>query len=151
MKQQTRDNLVYLSVGLALTALVAFDAFYSDSHNRKMWMPSKFAFRAITTPSLLAYFVIREMLRRKATLAQTLVSVSFATLLQLGIMFGLREIIDQLQGLSYSAVAVPEMFLVYKLSMQSTFYLIGFVGHSISCYELLVRLARKPGLVGNYG
>jgi hypothetical protein len=125
MKQQTRDNLIYLSVGIGLAALVTFDAFYSASHNRKMWMPSKFAFRAVTAPSLLAYFVIREMLRRKATLAQTLASVLFATLLQLGIMFSLREIIDQLPGLLYSAVAVVEMFFVWQLSVQSTFYLFG--------------------------
>ena len=85
-----------MSVGLALAALLAFDAFYSVSHNRKMWMASRFAFRAITTPSLLVYFVIKEMRRRKATLAQSFASVLFATLLQLGIMFAFRQIIEQL-------------------------------------------------------
>jgi hypothetical protein len=124
MKHQTRDNLIYLAVGLGLAALFAFDVFYSDSHGRKMWIPSKFAFRATTTLGLLAYFVIREMLRRKATLAQTLASVLFASLLQLGIMIGFRGIIDQLPGLAYSAVAVLEIFFLWQLSVQSAFYLV---------------------------
>jgi hypothetical protein len=103
---------------------LAFDAFYPDSQNRKMWMPSKFALRAVYTPSLLAYFVIREMLRRKAAFAQTLASVLFATLLQLGIMFGFRGAIEQLPGLLYSAVAVLEIFFLWQLSVESAFYLV---------------------------
>jgi len=60
MKQQTRDNLIYLVVGLGLAALLAFDAFYSDSHNRKMWMPSRFAFNAVAFMGVLVYMVVRE-------------------------------------------------------------------------------------------
>jgi hypothetical protein len=56
MKQQTRDNLTYLAVGLGLAALLAFDAFYSDSHNRKMWMPSRFAFNAVAFMGVLVLY-----------------------------------------------------------------------------------------------
>ena len=123
MKPKTRDNLIYLSVGLTIAALVWADFFYADSRGRKMWMPSRFALRAVTTPSLLAYFVVKEMRRQKASLFQTFAAVLFATLLQLLIMFGFRQIIDQLPGISYSALAVAEIFVVWQLSVRSVFYL----------------------------
>jgi hydrogenase-4 membrane subunit HyfE len=123
MKPKTRDNLIYLGVGLSIASLVCIDLFYADSHGQKMWWPSKFAFRTVTTPSLLAYFVVKEMRREKATLLQTFAAVLFATLLQLGIMFSIRQIIDQLPGMSYSALAVLEMFVVWQLSVRGVFYL----------------------------
>jgi hypothetical protein len=123
MKSQTRDNLIYLVVGIAISALLAADFFYADSQGEKMWMPSRFAFRAVTTPSLLAYFVFGEMYKQKATVLQTLASLLFATLLQLGILFGFRQMIDQLAGINYSALAVLEMFLVWQLTVQVARYL----------------------------
>ena len=112
-----------MGVGLSLAALVWIDFFYADSRGQKMWWPSKFAFRTVTTPSLLAYFVVKEMRREKATLLQTFAAVLFATLLQLGIMFSFRQIIDQLPGMSYSALAVLEMFVAWQLSVRGVFYL----------------------------
>jgi hydrogenase-4 membrane subunit HyfE len=123
MKPKTRDNLIYLGVGLSIVSLVCIDLFYADSHGQKMWWPSKFALRTVTTPSLLAYFVVKEMRREKATLLQTFAAVLFATLLQLGIMFSIRQIIDQLPGMSYSALAGLEMFVVWQLSVRGVFYL----------------------------
>ena len=49
-----------------VVALVAADFSYSDSHGTKMWMPSRFAFRAVTSSGLVTYFVVREMRRKKA-------------------------------------------------------------------------------------
>ena len=123
MKPKTRDNLIYLGVGLSIAALVCIDFFYNDSRGQKMWWPSKFAFRTVTTPSLLAYFVVKEMRREKATPLQTFAAVLFATLLQLGIMFSCRQIIDQLPSMSYSALAVLETFVVWQLSVRGVFYL----------------------------
>jgi hypothetical protein len=125
MKPQTRDNLIYLAVGLGIVALGCIDFFYAESHHTKGWMPSRFAFRVVTTPSLLAYFVVREMRRQKATLLQTLGSVLFATLLQLGIMFGSRQIIDQLPGISYSSLAGIEIFIVWQLTVKGVPHVIG--------------------------
>lgn len=122
MNEQTRDNLIYLAVGLSFAALLALDAFYSDVHGLRMWMPSRFAFRAVYTPSLLAYFVMKEMRLRKATLFQMLAAVLFAILFQLGILFGFRPIVDQLHGLTYSALALAEMFFLWQLSVQIGFY-----------------------------
>jgi hypothetical protein len=110
-----------LGIGIAIAALVAGDFFFADSHGRKMWMPSRFAFRVVTTTSLLAYFVVREM--RRTGLLQMLASVLFATLVQLGILFGFRQIVDQLPGINYSALAVLEMFLVWQLTVQVAHYL----------------------------
>ena len=123
MKPKTRDNLIYVSVGLGLVALLVADLIYSENRHTRMWMPSRFAFRATTTPLLLAYFVVKEMWRKRASLFQTFAAVLFATLLQLGIMFGFRQIIDQLPGMSYSALAVAELFVVWQLSVRCVFYL----------------------------
>jgi hypothetical protein len=49
MKSGTRDNLIYLGVGLGVAALVVADFFYADSHGQEMWMPSRFALRAVYT------------------------------------------------------------------------------------------------------
>lgn len=57
------------------------------------------------------------MRREKATLLQTFAAVLFATLFQLGIMLSFSQIIDQLPGMSYSALAVLEMFVVWQLSV----------------------------------
>jgi hypothetical protein len=123
MKPRAKDNLIYLGVGLSIAALVWMDFFYADSRGQKMWWPSKFAFRTVTTPSLLDYFVVKEMRRGKATLLQTFAAVLFATLLQLGIMSSFRQFIYQLPGMSYSALAVLEMFVVWQLSVRGVFYL----------------------------
>ncbi len=123
MTPRTRDNLIYLAVGLGVAALAVADSFYANSRRTKGWMLSRFALRAVTTPSLLAYFVVREMRREKATLLQTLASVLFATLLQLGILFGFRQIIDQLPGISYAALAALEMFFIWLLTLQVAPYL----------------------------
>ena len=60
MKQSARDNIIYLAVGLSIAALLAGDAFYSLSHDLKIWMPSRFALRLVATTILLVYFVIKQ-------------------------------------------------------------------------------------------
>lgn len=72
VKPSTRDNLIYSAVGLSIAALLAADAFYADSHGRKMWMPSRFTFRLVYTRALLGYFVARETRKVKAAVVQVL-------------------------------------------------------------------------------
>lgn len=124
MKPKTRDNLIYLAVGIGIAGLVTANFFYADSHNQKPWMPSRFAFRAVTTPSLLAYFIVKEMRRQNAKLLQTFAAVLFATLVQLGIMFGFRQVVEQLPGTSYAALAVLEIFFVWQLSVYAALHLL---------------------------
>jgi hypothetical protein len=118
MKQRTRDNLIYLAVGLGIAALVAADAFYADSHGREMWMPSRFAFRLVYTTALLDYFVVRETRKVKAPVLRILACVVFASVVNLVIAFGFRQAIDRLPGLSFTAWAVVEMFLLVQLLVQ---------------------------------
>jgi hypothetical protein len=59
-----------------------------------------------------------EMRREKATLLQTLASVLFAILVQLGILFAFRQTAGQLPGVNFSALAVIEMFFVMLLTLQ---------------------------------
>ena len=117
MKPKTRDNLIYLAVGLSVAALLVADFSYSLSHHVEMWMPSRFAFRGVYTTFLLAYFVVRESRKVKATLPQVFGCVLFAGIVHLAIIFAFRQTIDQLSGLVFSALAVFEMFLVFELAM----------------------------------
>jgi hypothetical protein len=123
MKNKTRDNLIYLTVGIGLVALIVMDLFYADSHHLKMLWPSRFASRAAYTTALLGYFVIRETSKVKATLLQVFASVLFSGILHLAIIFALHQIVGELPGLSFSALILVEMFVVIQLSMVVLRYL----------------------------
>ncbi len=123
MKPGMRDNLIYLAVGLGIAALVVADFFYADSHGQKMWWPSRFASRAAYSTVLLAYFVARETRKVKATLAQVLAYILFASIVHLVIVFTFRQAVGDLSGISFSALAVFEMFLVFQLLMVVIRYL----------------------------
>ena len=123
MKPKTRDNLVYLGVGLGIGALVVADFFYADSHGQRMWWPSRFAFRTAYTALLLAYFVLREIRKMKATLIQMFGYVLFASLVHLAIVFTFRHAAGELSGMTFAAVAVFEMFFVFQLLMLILRYL----------------------------
>lgn len=123
MEKKTRDNLIYLTVSISLAALIVADVYYSLSHGREIWMPSRFAFRTTATTGLLAFFVARETLKARATLAHVLASVFFATFLHLGIAYSLRQMIGQLSGLLFSALVVMEMFIVLQLTVRIDRYL----------------------------
>src|SRR5438270_8831937 len=109
MKSTTRDNITYLAVALSLVALIAADVFYSLSHDRQIWMPSRFFFRAVATTSLLIYFAFREVRRLKTTLVKGFASVLFVVILHLIIVFAFRQSIDRLPGLIFSVLGVAEM------------------------------------------
>ena len=125
MNPKLRDNLIYSAVGLGFVALLVVDFIYSETHHTRMWMPSRFAFRAATTPGVLAYFVIQQMRSERASVFQTLGAVAVAVLLQLAIMLRFRQIIDHLPGITYSAGAIAEMFFVWLLAVRGARYLIG--------------------------
>ena len=130
MKQQTRDNLIYLAVGLGIAALLAADAFYAVSHDQEMWMPSKFAFRAVGTTGLLAYYLAKKMRKGKATLVQILAGVLLASVAHLGIIFAFRQAVDQFPAISFSPLVILEMFIVGVLSERVVLRLIPRVGAS---------------------
>lgn len=124
MKQGTRrDNLIYLTVGLSIATLVIADFFYADSHGREMWLPSRFASRTVYTTALLAYIVFRETRRMKATTIQVLACVAIAGIVHLAIAFVFRQQIEQLPGISFSGLAVLEIFVVVLLLLQALRYL----------------------------
>jgi uncharacterized membrane protein len=117
MKSNMRDNLIYLGVGIGISALVVADFFYADSHGRKMWMPSRYAFSLVTITSLLGYFVVTETRKAKANFTQVLACVLFAIIAHLAIGFGFQQTIASLSGISYSALTVLELFLIVQLSV----------------------------------
>jgi hypothetical protein len=123
MKPRTRDNLIYLAVGLGIAALVVADFYYADSHGRKMWMPSRYAFRLVYSTALLGYFIVRETRKVKITVVQVIACVVFASVVHLAIGFGFRQPLEQLSGIGFSACVVLELFLLVQLLVQVITYL----------------------------
>lgn len=74
-------------VGLSIAALVVADFIYAESHDRVMWMPSRFPFRVVGTTVLLAYFVARETRKMRATLVQVFAMVLVAGAVHVAIAF----------------------------------------------------------------
>jgi uncharacterized membrane protein len=122
MKPKTKDNLIYLTVGLSIAALVTFDAFYADSRGQQIWWPSPFAFRATYTTLLMGYFVVKRTRKIKATTSQVLACVLLASAVHLVIVFLFRQTIGQLSGMAFSALALLEIFLVVLLTVQMVRY-----------------------------
>jgi len=123
MKQTTRDNIIYLAVGLALVGLLAADFFYADSHGRRMWLPSYFAIRTAAYMGVIVYFVVKETRKVKATLAQTIICSLVASILHLGIAFMFRDILNGSFGLILWVLAVLEISLIVWLMVRAVIYL----------------------------
>lgn len=123
MKPRTRDNFIYLAVGIGVATLVVADFFYAESQGRKMWVPSKLAFRLTYTTILLGYFVVKETRRVKVTLVQSLACVLLAGIVHLAIGFSFSHFLEQLSGLSFAAWVVLEVFLLVQLLVLVVRYL----------------------------
>ena len=117
MQPKMRDNFIYLAVGLGIAALVVVDAFYADSHGRKMWVPSWFSARLGYTTALLAYFIVRETRRMKATTAQVLAYATFGCVVHVLIIALIRQTVNTLPGVYFSSIAVFELFAVWLLTL----------------------------------
>jgi hypothetical protein len=122
MKQTTRDNLIYLAFGLGLAALLTVDAFYSDSHNRKMWIPSRFAFNAFAFMGVLVYMVASETQKAKATKVQVVICVLAACLLHAGIILAFPQIFAMPFGAGLWPFMILELFLIVRLSARAILY-----------------------------
>jgi hypothetical protein len=112
MKPRTRDNIIYLAVGLGVAALLVADVFYADSRGREAWFPSKFAFRSAYTTVLIWFVVLKGIRALRQTFVQVLARVLFATLMHLAIFIASRQIIEQLPGIGFSVVCPWEMYFV---------------------------------------
>jgi hypothetical protein len=123
MKPKTRDNIIYLTVGLSIAALLVADVFYTDSHGRKMWFPSRFAFRSVYTTVLLWYFVLKGIRQTKLTFVQMLAWLLSATLMHLTIVFASRQIIEELPGIAFAALGPWELYFVFFITEKFALYL----------------------------
>jgi len=117
MQPKTRDNLIYLGVGLCVAGLLTADFFYADSRGREMWMPSRFAFRTVFYTSVLGFFVARETRKVKATLVQVATCVLFAIILHLGVAFAFRQVFSDRFSASLWVLATLELFVITQLTV----------------------------------
>ena len=123
MKQKTRDNLIYLAVGLGFAVLLAADAFYSDSHDLKMWIPSRLAFNAVVFMGVLAYMVARETQKARATVIQMVTCILIACIIHVGIVFAFPQIFAKPFAAGLWLFIVLELFIVVRFIVQLVLYL----------------------------
>jgi hypothetical protein len=123
MRPSTRDNLIYLAVGLSVAGILTTDVFYHLNRGTEMWMPPRFAFRAVYTTLLLGYFVGKYIRKPKTSLLQLATCILFASTVHLVIVFGFRQAVGHLAGIPFSGLAVPELFFVFLLTERLAGYL----------------------------
>ena len=116
MKPKTRDNLIYLAVGLSIVAFVAEQVFYSESHGRAVAKLSTFAFRAAGSMLVAGYFVGRAVRNLHVAPYRVILCVIAVSVLQLAMSFGFQQYIGQLSSMSYVTVAAIETFLLVKVT-----------------------------------
>lgn len=117
MKSTTRDNLIYLAVGLSIAALLVAQSFYAESHHGRVMVDlSKFAFRAVTSTLLVGYFTGREVRKLGAKLAVVVLCAVVAGAVQLAVSFGFRQYVGQLSSISYVALAALEIFFIVNFA-----------------------------------
>lgn len=119
MTVKTRDNLIYVGVGILVAGTAAAYFFYTDSHGRRMWVPSRFASRSVYTTLLFWYVIIRTTRQARFSFYQILASVLFATFLHLTIFFSCRQILDQLPTIVFWPFWVIELYLVTYVTEKS--------------------------------
>jgi tryptophan-rich sensory protein len=122
MKISTRDSLIYLAVGLGVAALLVVDFLYSDSHGHRMWLPSKFYFRLVYTVLLLEYSLGKYIDKAKGRTTQFILGILFANCAHLVLTFSFRSIINELHGFEFAAIAVLELFMLFKITEQIVHY-----------------------------
>ena len=115
MKQGTRDNVIYLAVGLVVLTFVVLDFFYADSHGRQMWWPSNFAYRLVGYLIIVEYFVVTETRKVGATLSQIVTCLVAAGILQVGVAFSFRHTLSARYSLTLWGLWVLEAFAIVQL------------------------------------
>jgi hypothetical protein len=123
MKPRTRDNLIYLAVGVSIAAITVGMDFYAESHGKALVRVPTFTFRAVTSMLLMAYFVAREARRRvNATLNEVVMGVLVGGLLSLAVSLAFRQTTGQLSGILYAGLAALEVFLIVELTTRVVSY-----------------------------
>ena len=123
MKPNVRDNLIYLGVALGIVTLIIADFIYSNVRGHGMWWPSRVAVRGVYTAILLTYFVLRETKRLGSTFTQALICVLLANIVHVALVYVFRQIVDTVSGISFAALGVFEMFLLFNLAIAVARYL----------------------------
>lgn len=123
MKQGTRDNLIYLAVGLSVAAFLTADFFFAESRGRVMWWPSRFAYRNVVYMGLLGYFVATETRKVKATLLQTATCVLVGSILHVGVVFTFRQTFADRFSINLFGLLLLEFLLIVQLMVQAVRYL----------------------------
>jgi hypothetical protein len=115
MRLKTRDNLIYLTVGICIAALVIAQVFYADTHGHNFVNISNFEFRVASALLFVGYFMFRAARTLRANSSELCLSVTAACLLIVLAGFVFRQSVEQLPGLLYSGLAALETVLIIEL------------------------------------
>lgn len=130
MNHTTRDNLIYLAVGLGIVGILVADFTYFDRRGQQAWFPSVFSFRAVVLTILVAYFVNSDIVRRgKGEQARALICALLAALIQIGVAFSFRQFVSGLSAMSFVFYGTLDVFVIYELTLQAAQFLKFGRGH----------------------
>src|SRR5271157_526910 len=116
MKPSTRDNFIYVAVGLSIAGFVAEQVLFSDTHGRVLANLSALVFRAGGATIVAGYFVARVVRNSGAPLNKVALYVVVASAVQLAISLYFRQYVGQLSGLAFIGLATIETFLIVSLA-----------------------------------
>lgn len=122
MKTTTRDNLIYLTVGVGIAAVVAARVFYAERHGLVVGHLPTFPFRLVTSTFTVGYFVARQARRLGASATDVVTSVLDAGLIQAAVGFAFHRAIGSLSSISHVILVVLETVLIVNLMIWGVSY-----------------------------
>jgi hypothetical protein len=118
MKTTTRDNIVYLAVGLGAVAALALDVFYSLKRGHNMWNPSLFEERAITATLVMEGILADGLRKERVPFRQILIWLFFATILHIGFLLLFRQFLGGTLLSSFALWAILEVVAVIQITQR---------------------------------
>lgn len=113
LKPKTRDNLIYLAVGIVAVVAITVPMFIADSRGREMRVSPNinFWFRVISSPLVVCYFQLREGTRLRVKRIELTGWVLVSIIMYLGVAFGFRDVVNSLSGIAYTAILAAATWL----------------------------------------
>lgn len=117
MKRLTRDNLIYLAIGIGIASFLVWQDFYAENHHgRGIIHISKFEFRTISSLFIVGYYLALQLRKLKATITEILGCLLVSSLLLLAVAFEFRDYMTNLPGIAYVGVVVLEAFFIFSFA-----------------------------------
>jgi hypothetical protein len=118
MTDTTRDNIIYLTVGLTIAILVAGDFVVADHRGTEMWWPTSLQFHAASYWFVLSYFIATETRKITSSVVQIIICEFIGAVLHVGVVLMFHDTLARPLGLRLFAIAIIEFFVIVEIARQ---------------------------------